>query len=115
MLEIKGETVILWVPQTSEEDPFGHTVEGDLTPVTVENVLITPGESADVIDTTNLSGKHIAYTLHIPKGDTHDWTGRKVTVRGEDYRTVGKARYYTSENVPLSWNGEIMVEQYEQG
>lgn len=112
MSRIKGETVMLWEKTQTGEDPFGAP-EYEETGTEIDNVLVTPGASEDLVDSTDLTGKHIEYTLSIPKGDTHDWTGKKVTLRNKDYRTVGMAYYYTEENVPLDWNGRIMVERYE--
>ncbi len=113
MMGLKGETVTLWIPQSSEVDPFGKEIERSPEAVEIEDVLITPGASAEILDSTDLEGHVIQYTLHIPKADDHDWAHRKVTIRGKDYRTIGEARYYTEANVPLRWNGEIGVERYE--
>ena len=112
MSRIKGETVTLWDRKKTGEDAFGAPMYEEI-PVMVENVLITPGASSDVVDSADLTGKTVSYTLSLPKSDANDWTGKKVTVRGEDYRTVGKAYYYTAANVPLDWNGKVMVERYE--
>lgn len=113
MMGLKGETVILWKPKSSEVDSFGTEIVTEFEKVAVEDVLITPGASAEILDSTDLEGHVIQYTLHIPKTDGHDWTHGKVTIRGKDYRTIGEARYYTEANVPLRWNGEIGVERYE--
>lgn len=112
MSRIKGEKITLWGKTQTGEDPFGAP-EYEETGSEIDNVLVTPGVSEDLVDSTDLTGKHIEYTLSIPKGDAHDWTGKRVTLRGEDYMTVGKAYYYTEENVPLDWNGKILVERYE--
>lgn len=110
---IKGETIILITAGTTVDDEFGAPIESDPIEESIDDVLITPGVSTDIVDEVNLKGKHIQYTLSIPKGDTHDWTDKTVLIRGEKYKTVGKAYYLTVENVPLRWNGKVLVERYE--
>lgn len=110
---IRGETVTLYSKTQTGTDPLGKPVYEEKPDIQVENVLIAPGASSDILDSTDLEGKHIEYTLSIPKGDTNTWESRKVVLRGEVYRTVGKPYYYTEENVPLAWNGRIMVERDE--
>jgi hypothetical protein len=80
--------------------------------VDVENVLIGAPSSEDVINELNLSGKRIAYTLGIPKGDTHNWINTEVEFWGERYRTIGKPMQGIDENIPLSWNKKVQVESY---
>lgn len=111
-MRIHGETVTLWEKIKTGTDGFGADVFEE-TPVEVKNVLIQPGSSQDIVNNTNLNGKKVQYTLHIPKGDSHDWTDKRVTLRGVDFHTIGKAVYYTEDITPLDWNGQIQVEEYE--
>lgn len=83
------------------------------TPVTVENVLVGAPTSDDVVNEYNLSGKRIAYTLGIPKGDTHDWTDRTVEFWGRKFRTVGVPTQGIDALIPLDWNMKVQVEAYE--
>jgi hypothetical protein len=79
----------------------------------VDNVLIGEPTSEDVIDALNLTGKHLAYTLAIPKGDTHTWTDRKVEFFGEVFHTIGEPTQGIEALIPLSWNKKVKVERYE--
>jgi hypothetical protein len=79
---------------------------------TVGNVLVGSPSSEDVINEMNLSGRRIAYTLAIPKGDTHDWNNAEVEFFGEKFRTVGIPIQGIDENIPLSWNKKVQVERY---
>ena len=82
-------------------------------PEIIENVLIGEPTSEDVVNELNLSGKHLAYTLAIPKGDTHEWEDRTVEFWGEKFRTIGKPTQGIEHLIPLSWNKKVKVESYE--
>ena len=110
-LMIKGETVKLVVKTKTGTDAFGAPVYTE-EEVTVDNVLVGEPSSEDVTAENNLTGKRIAYTLGIPKGDTHTWYDTFVMVRGERYRTIGRPVYGTPENMPLAWGGKVSVERY---
>ena len=109
---MRGVTVTLYDKTQTGVDGFGRPVYED-TAVTVDNVLIGEPTSEDVIDTLNLTGKHLAYTLAIPKGDTHTWTDRKVEFFGEVFRTIGEPTQGIDHLIPLVWNKKVKVERYE--
>ena len=109
---MRGVTVTLYDKTQTGVDGFGRPVYEDIA-VTVDNVLIGEPTSEDVIDTLNLTGKHLAYTLAIPKGDTHTWTDRKVEFFGEVFRTIGEPTQGIDHLIPLSWNKKVKVERYE--
>ena len=71
---IKGIPVTLYERTKTGEDAFHEPVYAE-TPVTVENVLITPVDSAASPTELQLSGRHLVYELCIPKADTHKWEG----------------------------------------
>lgn len=109
---IKGITVTLWEPTEIGTDPFGDPTY-ELTPVTVDNVVVSPTTSQEILDTINLYGKSADYTLAIPKGDTHDWEDKKVSFFGQDWRVFGIPLEGIEENIPLDWNKKVTVERYE--
>lgn len=74
---IKGIPVTLYERTKTGEDAFHEPVYAE-TPVTVENVLITPVDSAASPTELQLSGRHLVYELCIPKADTHKWEGCAV-------------------------------------
>lgn len=112
MAEIKGITVTLYDKIKVGADPFGNPLYEE-TPVEIENVLVSPSVSADIVDTLDLNGKKGVYTLAIPKGDTHEWADRKVNFFGRDWKTFGFALGGIEELIPLEWNKKIQVEAYE--
>lgn len=81
----------------------------------VENVLVGEPATEDITDTLNLYGKHVAYVLAIPKGDTHIWTDTEVILpepfQGK-YRTIGFPTAGIDENIPGPWNKKVKVERY---
>lgn len=111
--KIQGITVTLWEPSATESiDPFGEPIM-EFTPVEVDNVLVSPASSQEILDTINLYGKKAVYTLAIPKGDTHAWEDRKVTFFGKDWHVFGVPLEGIEANIPLAWNKKVTVERYE--
>lgn len=108
---ISGITIILYDKEQTGVDEFKRPVYTE-TAVEVENVLIGEPSSQDVIDTKNLTGKVLAYTLAIPKGDAHTWTNRTVEFWGEKFRTIGEPTQGIEAMIPLSWNRKVKVERY---
>ena len=112
MGRLHGVTVTLFERVQNGTDPFNRPVYTE-SPVEVENVLIGEPSTQDIIDTHNLTGKQLAYTLAIPKGDEHDWTNRTVEFFGERFRTIGNPTQGIDELIPLAWNRKVKVERYE--
>lgn len=116
MGRLRGRTVVLYDKVKTGVDHFNRPVYEDV-PVEVENVLIGAPTAQEVIDTLNLTGKRVAYTLGIPKGDTHVWTDRRVELPEDfpsgEYRTFGYPAIGQEELVPLQWGKNVMVEKYE--
>lgn len=112
MGKIKGITVTLYEKTQTGTDGFGAPIYTE-TAVEVENVLVAPQGSSEVLDTLNLTGRKAVYTLAIPKGDTHDWENKKVTFFGEDFHTFGEPIKGIDAMIPLGWNTKVMVERYE--
>lgn len=112
MLAIKGKTIKLYERTIVGQDPFGKDIVDEL-PVDVENVLIQPASNDAIVTDLQLTGKHLAYVLHIPKGDSHNWKDSKVEFNGEIWKTYGDCLEYDEEMTPLSWNKQVKVERYE--
>lgn len=112
MGRITGRSIILYDKVKTSVDSFNRPVYAE-TPVTVDNVLIGEPTDQEIIDTLNLTGKRLAYTLAIPKGDTHTWTDRTVEFFGEKFRVIGHPVGGQEELIPLDWNKKAKVERYE--
>lgn len=109
---IHGITIQLYEQTQTGVDAFNRPVYSEKA-VDVEDVLIGEPSSQDVVDELNLSGRMLAYTLAIPKGDAHTWEGRKVGFFGDTFRVIGKPTQGIEENIPLKWNKKVKVERYE--
>lgn len=109
---LHGIPVILYEKQKIGLDPFGRP-EYTEVPVTVENVLVGQPSSEELVSTFELTGKRTIYTLGIPKGDTHVWSGKKVSFFGETFRVIGKPVQGIESMIPLDWNRKVQVEQIE--
>lgn len=108
---MRGISITLYSKTKTGVDGFGHPTYTE-TAETVDNVLVGEPSSEEVIDTLNLTGKHVAYTLAIPKGDTHTWTDRKVEFFGETFRVIGAPTQGIDDLIPLAWNKKARVERY---
>lgn len=108
---IKGIPVTLYETRHTGTDAFNAPVLEEI-PVTVENVLVCPVNSTDLVSETQLHGKQAEYELCIPKGDTHDWEDKRLEFFGHSWKTIGFCQQWIAENVPLDWNRRIKVERY---
>lgn len=109
---LKGTDVTLYERTQTGEDAFGAPVYAE-SPVIVKGVLVGEPDAGEVIDEMRLSGRRLAYTLGIPKGDTHTWEGATVEIFGKKYRAFGAAAQGQEELVPLRWHKKVKVERYE--
>ena len=109
---IKGITVILYERIQSGVDDLNDAVYTE-TPVEVKNVLVTPVDSTEIVNSITLEGKKAVYELCLPKGDAHEWENCRVSFFGEDWIAFGFIREYIEDNVPLSWNRKVKVARYE--
>lgn len=110
---IKGITVILHEKTVAGVDAFNAPVYTE-TPVTVENVLVSPVTSiaGEIVDDLQLNGRKEAYMLSIPKKNVNTWESVTVEFWGKKWKTVGPVHQLITENVPLDWDREVKVERY---
>lgn len=111
MSMIKGITVVLIDKVEVGKDAFNEPIYKEKR-ICVENVLVSPSSTDDIITSQDLEGKKAVYTLAIPKTDKHVWENRKVIFFGEEWRTFGFTLQGINENIPLDWNKKVMVERY---
>ena len=109
---IRGRTVKLYEMLDVGVDDFNRPVQIE-SEVEVENVLIQPATNEAIVSDLEFYGKHLAYVLHIPKGDTHNWKDTTVEFYGEKWKTYGDALIYDEDLTPLDWNKQVKVERYE--
>jgi len=112
MARIKGITVTLINKKQIDTDPFGDPIYED-DEIEVDNVLVSPTSSDDIVNQLNITGKKAVYTLAIPKGDTNIWEDQEVRFFGERFRVFGKPLQGIDDLIPLEWNKKVTVERYE--
>lgn len=108
---LKGITITLVDKIQTGEDDFGAIVYDDVE-ISVDNVLVAPTSSDDIVNQMSLTGKKAVYTLAIPKGDTHDWEDKEVIFFNRKWRTFGIPLEGIEDMIPLDWNKKVMVERY---
>ena len=109
---LKGITVTLITNVQNGTDPAGAPIY-EQTSEAIENVLVAPASSQDILDSTQLYGKKAVYTLGIPKGDTHDWEDQIVEFFDARWHVFGIPLKGIEAMIPLQWNTKVMVERYD--
>lgn len=110
-----GITITLYSRAQSGTDDFNRPVYTE-TETEVSNVLVGEPSTDDIVNELNLSGKKLAYTLAIPKGDTNEWENCRVKLPkpwNATFRVIGKPTEGIESNIPLKWNRKVKLE-YEQ-
>jgi len=111
---IQGISIILLSKTQSGTDGFNRPIYTN-EEITVDNVLVAPASSDDITTMMDLTGKKIAYTLALPKGDNNMWEDQYVILPEPFAGTYHVVSYPTAgieEMIPLSWNKKVMVEKY---
>lgn len=111
MAKIKGITITLYERRQTGVDGAHRPIYEEI-PVKVDNVLVYPTSTDDIVSTTELEGKKAVYTLCVPKGDTHVWEDSVIEFFGAKYKSFGFTQQYEDELLPLSWNKKVLVERY---
>ncbi|WP_276862948.1 hypothetical protein [Anaerococcus tetradius] len=112
MARIRGIDIVLINKKKVGTDAFHAPIYEDIEKV-VNNVLVAPAASDDIVDSMNLYGKKVVYVLAIPKGDQNTWEGQEVKFFGQKFRVFGKELEGIDHLIPLSWNKKVWVEAYE--
>ena len=105
---LKGIDITLYTKKQTGEDGF-HDPIYEETPVTVHNVLVGEPSADEITTELQLTGRRLAYTLAIPKGDVHDWNDVQVAFFGQHFRTCGGVVQGIERMIPLCWNKKVQV------
>lgn len=112
MGRIKGITVTLISKKEVGRDPFNKPIYEDVE-IEVDNVLVSPTKSEEVLNQQNLTGRTAVYTLAIPKGDTNEWENQEVRFFGERWQVLGIPLEGIEHLIPLDWNKKVTVARFE--
>ena len=110
---IRGIKVILCARTQTGTDAFNRPVYAE-TETIVDNVLVYPASSEDVISEQNLTGKHLEYYLCVPKGDTNTWEDCNVRFFGQTWKVYGYPEEWIDSNNPSAWNRRYKCERYSK-
>lgn len=114
MTHLNTVTVFLITKTQTGVDVFNHPIYTE-TETEVDGVLVGEPSTDDITTSINIYGKKAGATLAIPKGDTHDWTDTTVRLPAPwngVYKTIGVPKYGIESNIPLDWNGKVLLEKY---
>lgn len=113
---LTGETVVVLTP-TVGYDEHSEKVEG-WDRLEVGNVLVAPGSTSDVEDSTRLDGTRAVFTLGFPKTFSAPLRGCRVVVRPVEgdpepehtYAVIGDPKPNCAANCPTRWWYTAQVE-----
>lgn len=113
---MRGIAVTLYDTEETGRDAFNNPIVTE-TAITVENVLVGEPSTDDYASSVSVYGKQIRFMLGIPKGDTHNWTDKKVTwtdAQGntQTVKTFGYPIMGVEANIPGPWHMKVRCEQY---
>lgn len=113
---MRGTTVTLYEQTLTGYDAFNAPVYTE-TATSVYDVLIGEPTTDDITTSTELYGKTLVCMLGIPKGDTHDWTDKKVSWvddYGETHylQTFGFPITGIEANIPTRWHKKVRCAAY---
>ncbi len=113
---MRGITVTLYTTTETGRDALNNPIVTE-TAETVENVLVGEPSTDDYTSSVALFGKQIRFMLGIPKGDTHDWMDKKVTLTDaqgntQTVHTFGFPIMGVEANIPGPWHMKVRCEQY---
>lgn len=112
---MRGVTVILKEKTKTGTDALGQDVF-TTKDVSIDDVLVGKPESTDIQNALTLYGSKIAYTLSIPKGDTHIWEKSQVVLPApwsETFDVIGKPEETIDANTPTRWNRVVQLERID--
>ncbi len=112
MSRIKGITVTLIQKVEGNRDEFNHPTYSEKR-VDVDNVLVEPVSSTDILNNTSLDGHTLSYSLGIPKDDENTWENAIVEFYGRKWHVIGIPLVGINAMIPLEWNKKVTVEAYE--
>lgn len=109
---MQGIDIIRYNKTQTGVDGFGTPIYSE-APEVVHNVLIGEPATEDVVNDLQLYGTRLAYTLALPKGDSHDWDNITVEFFGQRFRTYGGVTEGIEAMIPGRWNRKVKVERFE--
>ena len=114
---MRGTTVTLYEQTLTGYDDFNAPIYTETT-TTVDDVLVGEPSTDDITTSTELFGKTIVCMLGIPKGDTHDWSDKKVSwtdAYGTTHvlQTFGFPITGIEANVPTRWHKKVRCAAYD--
>lgn len=98
---LTGETVTVRTPSTSYDEHMEEVTTW--TDEEVENVVVAPGATSDVTDSTRPDGTRVDFTLGFPKKFSSSLRGCRVVVRGIECDVVGDPQPNSAGNCPTAW------------
>ncbi len=108
---VAGETVTVLTPSVSYDGHMEQAVTWEETEV--ENVVVAPGTTTDVPETSRPDGTRAAFTLGFPKSFSAPLRSCHVIVRGAECAVIGDPQPLTPENTPGPWNLTAEVERVD--
>ena len=98
---LRGTTVTVLTPTTTYDEHNETVTEWERA--TVDNVLVAPGSTADVIESDRPHGTRADVTLGFPMTFSARLRGCRVEVGERTYDVIGDPVPNMAENCPTQW------------
>lgn len=104
---MNGETITLRIPRETGRDAGNNAIIG-WDEQTVDDVMVAPTSTQNVLDTVRSHGVQLTWDLYLPAS----WTfvplaGGRVVIRGDEYLIVGDPRPWLQS--PTPWNLHVQA------
>ena len=107
---LEGETVVV-IHRAEVGRGAGNTPIYTEVEEAVDDVLVSPASTSDVIESNRPDGTELVYRLDFPKTWTRSLRGCRVRVRGEEFHVAGDPRPFLGSLTPGRWNRPVNVER----
>ena len=105
---IEAETVTVRTRTVAYDEHMDEVVSWD--EAEVPGVVVAPGATSDVLESSRPDGTRVAFTLGFPKSFAASLRGCRVVVRGIECAVVGDPQPLAAGSVPDPWDRTVEVE-----
>lgn len=105
---IAGTTVTVLIPTAASVDEFNNEAL-EWGRLEVQNVLVAPADTADVVDSNRPDGNRARLILHFPKAFSASLRNCRVEVLGKVWEVEGDPQPFMPDLTPGVWNRPVKV------
>lgn len=110
---MRGETVRVYPKLDSTHlDEYGQRLSNTAQYLEVDDVLVHPSSTTDVLSSVRDEGVQTLVTFHFPKTFAAEICGATIVrANGAEYQVVGSPERYQEQNTPTRWNMSVQAKR----